>query len=53
MQNLQFTPSVPLSKHLFDFIFGEMIFEHPFGDNFCDNFLSHTHIIFYFISLLL
>jgi len=31
----------------------EMIFEHPFGDNFCDNFLSHTHIIFYFISLLL
>jgi len=31
----------------------EMIFEHPFGDNFCDNFVSHTHIIFYFISLLL
>ena len=30
-----------------------MIFEHPFSDNFCNNFLSHTHIIFYFISLLL
>jgi len=25
---------------------GEMIFEHLFGDNFCDNFLFHTHIIF-------
>jgi len=29
-----------------------MIFEHLFGDNFCDNFLSHSHIISYFISLL-
>jgi len=24
----------------------EMIFEQPFYDNFCDNFLSHTHIVF-------
>jgi len=31
----------------------EMIFEHPFCDNFCYNFLSHTHIIFYFISIAL
>jgi len=30
-----------------------MIFEHLFCDNFCYNFLSHTHIIFYFISVLL
>ena len=29
-----------------------MIFEHLFSDNFCDNLLSHTHIIDYFISLL-
>jgi len=31
----------------------EMISEHLFGDNFCDNFFSYTYIIFYFISLLL
>ena len=29
-----------------------MIFEHSFYDIFCDNFLYHSHIIFYFISLL-
>jgi len=23
-----------------------MIFEQPFFDNFCDNFLTHTHIMF-------
>jgi len=35
------------------FMIKEMIFEHLFYDNFCNNFFSHTHIIFYFISLLL
>jgi len=28
-------------------------FEYSFDDNFCYNFLSYIHIIFYFISLLL
>ena len=29
-----------------------MIFKNPFCENFSDNFFFHTHIIFYFISLL-
>jgi len=27
------------------FLQGEMIFEQPIFDNFCDNFLSQTHIL--------
>ena len=29
----------------------EMIFEYPFCDNFCDNFIFYSHIIFYFIYI--
>jgi len=41
------------TKKLSTYISREMIFEHLFYDNFFDNFLSFTHIIFYFIYLLL
>jgi len=30
-----------------------MIFKHSLDNNFCDNILYHTHIIYYFISLLI
>jgi hypothetical protein len=41
-------PRLKLNSNV-QYMYREMIFEHPFDDN----FLSHTHIIFYFISLLL
>lgn len=43
----------PFPKYRTHIDLREMIFQHPFGDNFYDNFLFHTYIIFHFISLLL
>jgi len=43
-----FLPNLKCSSLSMDNCTREMIFEHPFYDN----FISHTYIIFYFISLL-